>query len=183
MNIIVGLGNPGPQYRDSRHNIGFMVVDHLAREIGGSTLIWSMDPKHNALIAKTADILLVKPQTFMNSSGESVSALVSYYKLKPESVWVVHDDIDLPLGKIRIRQKGGSAGHNGVESIMKLLGSDAFVRFRLGVGRGKESVIQFVLSRFNRHEAGSLKHLVKHGTDAVQMAILEGLDRAMNRYN
>lgn len=197
MNIIVGLGNPGPEYLDSRHNIGFMVADHLAREIGGANLVWSMDTKHNALVAKAADVLLVKPQTFMNNSGTAVAGLVSYYKIKPENVWVIHDDIDLPLGKIRIRQKGGSAGHNGVESILKTLGSDAFIRFRLGVGRGgKEStgenadknlhhrsVIQFVLSRFNRHEAGSLKHLVKHGTDAVQMAILEGLDKAMNRFN
>lgn len=183
MKLIIGLGNPGPEYRDSRHNIGFMVADHLAREIGGKALTWSMDTTHKALIAKTADIFLVKPQTFMNNSGFAVCGLVSYYKLKAEDVWVVHDDIDLPLGKIRIRQKGGSAGHNGVDSIMKQLKSDSFVRFRLGIGRGKESVIAFVLSRFRQHEAGSLKHLVKHGTQAVTIAISEGLDKAMNRFN
>jgi PTH1 family peptidyl-tRNA hydrolase len=116
--------------------------------------------------------------------------------VKPEDVWVIHDDMDLPLGKIRIREKGGSAGHNGVTSIIDALASDQFVRFRLGIGRGKETngknedknlhhrwVIGYVLSRFSQHEAGELKHLVKHGTEAVRIALMEGLDKAMNRFN
>lgn len=196
MKLIVGLGNPGGQYEQTRHNIGFMVVDHLAHELGTRSLSWDKSEKHKAMVAKVGDVVLAKPLTFMNNSGESVASLVSFYKLPPSDVWVIHDDIDLPLGKIRIREKGGTAGHNGVASILQTLKSDAFVRFRLGVGRGNDterrsdkdklhhrSVIQFVLSRFHQHEAGTLKHLVKHGMDAVRIALTEGLDKAMNRFN
>lgn len=196
MKIIVGLGNPGDQYKDTRHNIGFMIMDRLGHELGARSVVWEKDAKHKAEVAKTGDIILVKPLTFMNNSGYAVKGLMNYYKLTPEDVWVVHDDIDLPLGKIRIRQKGGTAGHNGVTSILTSLQSDVFVRFRMGIGRGKEStgpnmgknvshrsVIAFVLSRFTQSEAGSLKHLVKYGTLAVRLALTEGLDKAMNRFN
>ncbi|MDO8451975.1 MAG: aminoacyl-tRNA hydrolase [bacterium] len=196
MKLIVGLGNPGTQYEGTRHNIGFMVVERLAREAGLGVVAWNEEKKHKALTAKVGDILIVKPQTFMNASGVAVKSLVDYHKLSPEDVWIIHDEIDLPIGKIRIRQKGGGAGHRGVESVMKMLGSDLFVRFRLGVGRGKEahlnyegkheshrSVISFVLSRFGRTEAGELKHLIKRGSDAVRIALHDGLDKAMNRFN
>ena len=185
MKLIVGLGNPGQEYKDTRHNIGFMVADKLEKEFAkGIPPVWQKDEKKNVLTAKIGEVLLVKPQTFMNKSGFAVRALMDFYKLTPVDVWVIHDDIDLPLGKIKIREKGSSAGHNGVESIIKELGTDAFVRFRLGIGKGVDRpVISFVLSRFRQSEAGSLKHLVKHGTEAVQMALLKGLDRAMNRFN
>lgn len=196
MKLIIGLGNPGPEHETTRHNIGFMVVDKLARELGITTAIWEKSDKHKALVAKISDVILVKPLTFMNNSGITVKSLVDFYKLTPFDVWVIHDDIDLPLGKIRIREKGGSAGHNGVTSIMTHLKSDDFVRFRLGIGRGKEStgrsenknlhhraVIGFVLSHFGRGEAGSLKHLVDHAVKAVQIGLTEGLDKAMNRFN
>jgi PTH1 family peptidyl-tRNA hydrolase len=187
MKLIVGLGNPGGQYTDTRHNIGFMIVDHLSHELGNESVEWENDSKHKAMIAKTGDVILVKPLTYMNDSGVAVYALMNFYKLTSSDVWVIHDDIDLPLGKIRIRQKGGTAGHNGVTSILEHLKSDAFVRFRMGVGRGKESthrsVVAFVLSRFKQSEAGSLKHLVKHGTEAVRIALAEGMDKAMNRFN
>ena len=195
MKLIVGLGNPGPEYGSTRHNVGFMVVDKLARELG-TDLVWEENKKHNALLARTGDVLLVKPLTHVNGSGYAVRSLVDFYKLAPADVWVVHDDIDLPLGKIRIREKGGSAGHNGVDSILKHLKTDVFVRFRLGIGRGKEStglnadknlhhrsVITFVLSRFKQGEAGSLKHLVKNGAEAIRIALFEGIDKAMNRFN
>lgn len=196
MKLIVGLGNPGGQYESTRHNIGYMVVDKLAKELGETAPPWVIDAKRNVLTAKIGEVLLVKPQTFMNKSGFAVKALIDFYKLTPADVWVIHDDIDLPLGKIKIREKGSSAGHNGVESIIKELGTDTFVRFRLGIGRGKDaegeqvnrnlhhrSVISFVLSRFRQNEAGDMKHLVKHGAEAVQTALLKGLDRAMNRFN
>ncbi len=196
MKIIAGLGNPGRQYENTRHNIGFMVVEKLSRELGGSAPGWEESQKHKSLLAKIGDILLVKPLTFVNNSGLAVASVALFYKVRPQDVWVIHDDMDLPLGKIRIREKGGSAGHNGVNSIMVNLKSDQFVRFRLGIGRGKESagrsdeknlhhrwVIGFVLSRFSQHEAGELKHLVKHGTEAVRIALIEGLDKAMNRFN
>ena len=196
MKLIVGLGNPGREYESTRHNIGFMVVDRLGRELGGEAAIWQTDTKKNVMTAKVGDILLVKPLTFVNKSGFAVKALVDFYKLTPGDVWVVHDDIDLPLGKIRIREKGGTAGHNGVDSILQQLKSDVFVRFRLGIGRGKEStgrqmdknlhhrsVIAFVLSRFHQGEAGEFRKLIKHGADAVSMALLGGIDKAMNMFN
>lgn len=196
MKLIVGLGNPGGQYTDTRHNIGYMVVDKLAREIGRGALVWQQDTKRQALVAKVGDVVIVKPITFMNNSGIAVSSLAGFYKIAPDDVWVIHDDIDLPLGKIRIRKGGGTAGHNGIESILKHLGTDVFLRFRLGIGRGKEDIkkssdqhlrhrviIDFVLSRFTRSEAGSLKHLVKHGQEAVRIALTDGIDKAMNRFN
>ncbi|OGG28798.1 aminoacyl-tRNA hydrolase [Candidatus Gottesmanbacteria bacterium RIFCSPLOWO2_01_FULL_49_10] len=196
MTLIVGLGNPGDKFAQTRHNIGFMVVDKLARELGSVNLAWKEDDKHKALIARVGDVILAKPLTFMNNVGLSVAGLVAYYKVSAPEVWVIHDDIDLPIGKIRIRHKGGSAGHHGVDSIMKELKSDQFIRFRLGVGRGMEStrqtmdknwhhrsVISFVLSRFTQSEAGNLKHLIKNSTEAVRIALTEGIDKAMNRFN
>lgn len=197
MKLIIGLGNPGPEYKDTRHNIGFMVVDKLEKELAaGVPPAWQKDEKKNVLTARIGEVLLIKPLTFMNKSGFAVRALVDFYKLTPADVWVIHDDIDLPIGKIKIREKGGSSGHNGVTSIIEQLKTDAFVRFRLGIGKGVDtmgagenknmhhrSVISFVLSRFRQSEAGSFKHLIKHGTEAVQMALLKGLDRAMNRFN
>ena len=173
-----------------------MVVEKLAKELGEATVVWDKDAKHEALVAKTGEVILVKPQTFMNRSGAAVKGLVDYYKLDPADVWIIHDDIDLPIGKIRIRSQGASGGHNGVDSVIKALNSDKFVRFRLGTGRGKEStglnadkrlhhrsVINYVLSRFRQSEAGSFKHLVKNGAEAVRIALNSGIDKAMNRFN
>ena len=196
MKLIVGLGNPGKEYEDTRHNIGFMVIDKLAKELGEHTPSWQEDKKAESLVCKVGDVFLVKPQTFMNSSGKAVSTLVSYYKLSPDDVWVIHDDLDLPIGKVRIREQGGSAGHNGMESIIAALKTDKIVRFRLGIGKGKEdknksadqhlrhrSVIAFVLSRFTLHEAGDMRKLVKHAEEAVRIGLTEGIDKAMNRFN
>lgn len=196
MKLIVGLGNPGRQYEATRHNLGFMVVDKLARELSTKTISWRKDARHTALVSRAGDVMLAKPLTYVNNSGIAVASILEYYQLGPSDVWVVHDDIDLPLGKIRIRESGGSGGHHGVESIIRELKTDAFVRFRLGIGRGKDLprdardrnlhhrwVIQFVLSRFRRQEAGALKNVVKHGTDAVRTALLEGLDSAQRRYH
>jgi len=212
MKLIIGLGNPGGEYKDTRHNIGFMVVEKLAKELGKNTVVWEEKEKFKSVVAKAGDVLLVKPIIFMNNSGLAVSAIVHFYKLTMSDIWVIHDDIDLPLGKIRIRTGGGSAGHNGVDSIIHELKSDAFVRFRMGIGRGKlfghiskehdedehsrkekrafferrmyhQSIVDFVLSRFSQGEAGSLKHLIKNGTKAVRIALMEGIDKAMGRFN
>ncbi len=208
MKIIVGLGNPGSEYQDTRHNIGFMTIDKLAKELTPESISWKEEPKFNAMTTKVGEVLLVKPITFMNNSGVAVSAIMHFYKLKPSDVWVIHDDMDLPIGKIRIRQKGSSAGHRGVDSIISELKTDAFIRFRLGIGRGKlfskgdrdtENIekgnagkaqhqrhqwdISFVLSRFTQGEAGELKHLIKNGTEAVRIALTEGIDKAMLRFN
>lgn len=196
MKVIVGLGNPGEKYKDTRHNVGFMVVEKLAHELGGVDIRWEPSTKHKASIAKAGEVVLVKPETFMNASGQSVKSVADFYKVQPEDIWVVQDDLDLPLGKIRIRAGGASAGHHGVDSIIRELGSDKFIRIRLGIGRGKSgsgivadrklhqsSVVQFVLSRFGRSEAGEFKHLVAHGVEAVRVALFKGVDRAMNRFN
>jgi PTH1 family peptidyl-tRNA hydrolase len=196
MKLIVGLGNPGDEYVDTRHNIGFVVVDKLAHELGRETATWENKAKHNAALAKVGEIILVKPQTLMNASGLAVKSLVDFYKLAPQDVWVIHDDLDLPVGKVRIRMGGASAGHHGVDSIIRELKSDQFLRIRLGIGLGKEgkvktanknfhrhAIIDFVLSRFTQSEAGSLRHMVKSGVTAVKTALFDGVDRAMNRFN
>lgn len=208
MKLIIGLGNPGSEYQDTRHNIGFMVIEKLAKELAKDQVSWKEEEKFKALLAKMGDVILVKPITFMNSSGVAVSSIMRYFKLSPSDVWIIHDDIDLPLGKIRIREKGSSAGHRGVDSVIAELKSDQFVRFRIGIGRGKlfstgdsdtshiekgnagksqhqrhKWDISFVLSRFTQGEAGTLKHLIKNGTEAVRIALTEGIDRAMGRFN
>ncbi|MBI5019757.1 aminoacyl-tRNA hydrolase [Candidatus Gottesmanbacteria bacterium] len=196
MKLIVGLGNPGDKYKDTRHNVGFMVVDKLAHELGGADVVWETSQKLVAEMAKTGEVVLAKPTTFMNASGVAVRKIIDFYKMKPEDVWVIHDDLDLPLGKIRIRVGGASAGHHGIDSIIKELGSDKFVRVRLGIGKVKSggtvaadrqlhqsSVIRFVLSKFGRSEAGEFKHLVAHGVEAVRVGLFKGIDRAMNRFN
>ena len=155
--------------------------------------------KSKALVSETikfGDVILVKPQTFVNGSGTAAQKILNFYKAKPDDLWVVHDDLDLPMGKIRIRAGGGTAGHNGIESIIASLKTDSFIRFRLGIGRGtsetegqtepkmhKSSVIKYVLSRFGRSEAGDLRHLVKRGMEAVRTGLIEGIDKAMNKFN
>lgn len=193
MKLIVGLGNPGEKYESTRHNIGRMVVDRIARERNVS---WKEESKHHASIAKSLEVCLVKPTTFMNACGVAVASVAAYYRILVQDIWVIHDDLDLPIGKIRIRTGGGSAGHNGIESIMRELKTDAFTRFRLGIGRGMEAtkkssnknfhrrfVIDFVLSKFRSGEAGNLKHMVKRGAEAVSIALAHGLEKAMNRFN
>lgn len=197
MKIIIGLGNPGEKYNGTRHNIGFMVVDKLALELGvGKNDGWQHNKACQAEIIKFGDVVLVKPLTFVNGSGIAAQKILRFYKTKSDDLWIVHDDLDLPMGKIRIRKGGGTAGHNGIESIIASLKTDAFVRFRLGIGRGttetegqteskmhKSSVIKFVLSRFGRGEAGDLRHLVKKGMEAVRIGLFEGIDKAMNTFN
>lgn len=196
MLLIVGLGNPGPKYASTRHNIGFMVVDRLVKDMTPASDSWQDDAAKKILFFKKSDLVFVKPQTFMNESGLAVKKVTNLYKIEPENLWVLHDDIDLPLGKIRIRRGGGSAGHHGIESLIRELGSDTFVRFRLGVGRGKleekrgtdqylhrSSVEKFVVSRFTTHEEGEVRKLIKHAATAVELAIHKGLDVAMNQYN
>src|SRR5476651_2111163 len=115
MKLIVGLGNPGDQYKDTRHNIGYMVVDKLAKELGEGTPVWEEDKRWKTWVCKIGDVLLLKPTTFMNESGEAVGKVVAFFKLKAGDVWVIHDDMDLPLGKLKVREQGASAGHNGVQ--------------------------------------------------------------------
>ena len=190
MKLIVGLGNPGNQYSHSRHNIGFMCVSHFAK-----TRSWDFEKKEG--LARTAhgrlngeEIILARPQTFMNLSGEAVKKLAIKYRVKPEDLIVIHDEMDLRLGIIRIRKGGGTAGHNGVESIIGELGTADFIRLRIGVGRPQNAgaeehrqMVGYVLGDFNPDEAEVIKKIIGEADTAIVSLIEEGLDTAMNKFN
>jgi peptidyl-tRNA hydrolase, PTH1 family len=184
LKIVVGLGNPGNQYKETRHNIGFLVVDELARR-------WNASPWKRRLEAEVSEhraigpVLLVKPQTFMNLSGVSVREIAKFYKTPSTDIIVVHDDLDLPAGRLRIRERGGAGGHRGIESILSHLGTDEFVRVRFGVGRppeGWESA-DYVLGRFSADELPMIREAVVKAADAVEDILKEGAAPAMNRFN
>lgn len=185
MKIIVGLGNPGSEYSATRHNIGFMVVDELAHR-------WNIEnwrEKFGALIAEyrtgPEQVLLVKPQTYMNLSGTAVGPLARWYKVPPEDMIVVYDDLDLPVGRLRLRLKGGSGGHRGIESLLVHVGQDSFVRVRTGIGRppaGRE-VVNHVLTRFSPEEEPLIKEALTKAADAIECILKEGANKAMNKFN
>lgn len=183
--MIVGLGNPGRVYRDTRHNIGFMVVDRVAEKHG----IKLTRVQNKAIIGSgyvgSVKIILVKPQTYMNLSGQAVSALVRFYKIQLEDLIVAHDDVDLPFGVIRMRPGGGSAGQKGVASIIKLVGSQDFARLRMGVGRppGRMDAAAYVLQNFATTEHEFLQNFLNRAVDALNCFLQDGLETAMNRYN
>jgi len=189
MKLIVGLGNLGEKYANSRHNLGFMVLDELAEKmLPLSKTRWQIDKKANSQFIKVdSQLILVRPQTMMNASGFAVAKLASFYKVKPEDIWVVHDDIDLPLGKIKIRLGGAAGGHRGVESIIEQLGTDQFVRFRLGIGhpgRGSDQLVEkYVLRRFDVNDASKVKKVIKKAVQAIKVALDDGLEKTMNRFN
>ena len=184
MKIVVGLGNPGNQYKDTRHNIGFLVVDELARR--WNTPSWKR--RYDAEVSEhraIGPVLLVKPQTFMNLSGNSVREAAKFYKTPSTDIVVIHDDLDLPAGRLRIRERGGSGGHRGIESMLSQLGADDFVRVRFGVGRppeGWESA-DYVLGRFAPDEQALIKEAIGKAADAVEAILKEGTAPAMNRFN
>jgi PTH1 family peptidyl-tRNA hydrolase len=180
--VIVGLGNPGRAYTHTRHNVGFDTLDLLARR--RNTRIVSR--RGRALVARFEhdgeEVLLVKPQTFMNDSGSAVGHIAHKHQLKPEDVIVVCDDIDLPLGRLRIRRQGSSGGHKGMQSIINHLHSNEFARIRIGVGRQGDA-IGHVLSRFGKKEKEAIEIALQRAADALEMILTAGLDPAMNEYN
>lgn len=178
MKLIVGLGNPGEKYAKTRHNLGFMVMDKLLRKLTPfQKTVWQESKKFSSLIARIGDLILVKPQTMMNASGLAVAKLADFYKIKSEDIWVVYDDVDLPLGELKIRLAGAAAGHHGVESIIAQLGTDNFVRFRLGIGhpgRGADGLVErYVLRGFDVNEKAEAKGMIKKTVKALRLA-LEG---------
>jgi len=189
MILIVGLGNPGEKYADSRHNLGFMVLDELARKMLPLTKTkWQENKKFNSqFIIFNSQFILIKPQTMMNASGFAVAKIAAFYHIEPAEIWVIHDDVDLPLGKIKIRLGGGSGGHRGIDSIIEQLGTDKFVRFRLGIGganRGKDRLLEkYVLKSFTANETSKVKQTIKKATAAIKLALDEDLEKAMNRFN
>ena len=190
MKLIIGLGNPGQAYRHNRHNIGFMCLGHLARKHG-----IKLDKKQCQARTGTGNInnikvLLARPQTYMNLSGQSVSQLVRKFEARPDDLLVIHDDLDLPPGKIRIRQNSGSGGHKGINSIINCLDSQDFIRIRVGIGHpeaaepAKETeVISYVLSSFTPEERRIINNVIPKVSEAIIYLLTEGIVATMNRYN
>jgi peptidyl-tRNA hydrolase, PTH1 family len=186
MKLICGLGNPGREYQHHRHNVGFMVVDalaHRARADLGSS-------KFDATLGQGAlgghKVLLLKPQTFMNHSGRSLAQAARFYKVAPEDVLVIHDELDLPYGRLQLKSGGGAGGHNGLRSILDCLGEDRFGRLRVGVGKpegGKERVVGHVLAPFSSEEQAQLGELLDRASEAAAGWAELGMAQAMNRYN
>ncbi len=183
--LIVGLGNPGREYRETRHNIGFMLIDQLCKEAGIRLTRMQSKALIGTALVEGVKMVVAKPQTFMNLSGQSVGGLVRFYKVPLEQVIIAHDDMDLPLGTIRIRPGGGSAGQRGMASIIQQLGTQDFARLRLGVGRppGQMNPRDFVLHPFSKGEAAVVQEQLEQAAAAVRVFMKEGLDMAMNRYN
>lgn len=183
--LIVGLGNPGREYKETRHNIGFMLLDRLVDRLNLS--FTRMESK--ALVTKgnyqDRRLILAKPQTYMNLSGQAVGSLARYYKIPLENLLVVYDDVDLPIGTIRIRASGGSGGHQGMNSIIERLGTQDFPRLRLGIERppGRMEAADYVLQDFSKAEVEFLPVLLDRAAQAVLVFIGQGVDAAMNLYN
>jgi PTH1 family peptidyl-tRNA hydrolase len=185
--LIVGLGNPGREYRDTRHNVGFMVADEVARR-HDMTLAMAPSQVPDAMVAKkfgAAAFLIAKPLTFMNRSGDAVAALARYYDIAPGDLFVVVDEVALPFGRLRARARGSAGGHNGLKSCIERLGTTEFPRLRLGVGRGdaRRDLADHVLSKFEADEQSALGEFIARAADAAEMFAAEGIEKVMNTYN
>ncbi|MDW8058981.1 MAG: aminoacyl-tRNA hydrolase [Thermomicrobium sp.] len=183
--MIVGLGNPGPRYAETRHNVGFWVVDRVAGRLSIQRFERRFDGEFASYAEGSRSLLLLKPLTYMNLSGRSVRRAVDWYKLPLERLLVVHDDMDLPLGTLRLRLGGSSAGHHGVESIIAELGSDRFARLRIGIGRppARERGRSYVLEPFPPHERTLAERVAEVAAEAALVWYRDGLTVAMNRFN
>ena len=183
--LIAGLGNPGPKYRHNRHNVGFMVLDAFAEH----TQIPIQRVQFRTLVGKglfhEVRLVLAKPQTYMNVSGQAVVPLMKFYKIPPERMIVVHDDLDLPFGTLRLRPEGGAGGQHGVESIITKLGRRDFARLRIGIGRppGRMDPRDYVLHNFDPSEVEFLPAVLQHAVDAIISFIQDGIEKAMNDFN
>ncbi len=183
--LIVGLGNPGEAYRLTRHNIGFMVVDRLAHRHRILVHKRRFDAVYGLGKLDGRSVILVKPMAFMNMSGPAVHNLAHFFKLDTQDLLVIHDDIDLVFGKIKIKQKGGDGGHNGLKSLIEAFGSGVFARVRIGIGRpdAKQEVKGYVLSRFDSRQEAVLDEVITIAQDAVETIVLKGLTAGMNRFS
>ena len=182
--LIVGLGNPGAKYDRTRHNIGFDLIDQLAKR-------WQIpisdQKRFQGIVGEgwvnRQKIVLLKPQTFMNLSGQAVRSVLDWYKLAPTEVLVLYDDLDLPLGKLRIRLAGSAGGHNGMKSIISHLGTPTFPRLRMGIGKSQDETISHVLGKFSVAEAEIVSDILQLAADAVDLSLGAGIEQAMNKYN
>src|SRR5881398_2763682 len=179
--LIAGLGNPGPEYAATRHNIGFLVVDKLAAQFGST---WEKSGKWDALSTKCGAVLLVKPLAFMNHSGYPLLAVAQFYKIEPQQSLIVLDDMALPLGRLRLRGRGGSGGHNGLDSIIAQFGTEEIPRLRIGIGAApRDGGVDYVLGRFFEEERPLVKSAIARGVEAIKCAVDNGVVSAMNTFN
>ncbi len=184
MYLVIGLGNPGIEYEETRHNAGFMAVDHLASVYGISIKKSGFTAVLGRGEIEGVDVMLMKPQTFMNRSGEPAKEVVDYFKVPIGNILVLYDDIDLPYGQIRIKRAGGSGGHRGVQSVISSLGTADLARVRIGIGRpASGDVSMYVLSPFDGEEAEGLGAVLETVKGAVEMVMVEGIEKAMNSFN
>ena len=186
MKLIVGLGNPGREYAMTRHNVGFITVERLAEKLG----VTVTEKRFSALIGQGQingeKVILAKPQTYMNLSGEAVSAMLNWYKLDVADLLVIYDDMDLPCGQLRLRPGGGTGGHRGMESIIITIGEDSFPRLRVGIGKpalARFATADFVLGRISEDEADLLREAIDLAVEAIGCIVREGINQAMNQYN
>ncbi|HHV71366.1 MAG TPA: aminoacyl-tRNA hydrolase [Clostridia bacterium] len=185
MKLIVGLGNPGSEYERTRHNAGFMVIDHLAQKTGIKLNKTSHFSHWGRGTIAGEQVVLLKPQTYMNLSGNAVASISRWYKLSPADLLIIYDDLDLPLGKLRFREQGGAGGHRGLDSIISQLGTQKIPRLRIGIGRpqDKMEVVDYVLSPFTPDEKEQFDLVVRKAAEAVLVLIESGIGKAMNKYN
>lgn len=185
MILIMGLGNPGKQYQKTRHNLGFLVLDFFSKKHRFAKFKYE-----KALLAKISqkkigknEIILAKPQTFMNASGKAAKLILKKYKIDPHFFWIIHDDLAIPFGKIKISFGKSSGGHKGVESIIEELKSKEFVRFRVGIGNHKGKIKKFVLEKFTKKEEKVLRKIIKKTIEAIEFALKEGIEKTMSKFN
>lgn len=214
MKLIVGLGNPGEKYENTRHNLGYMAVARFMKDFESlKDTVWQKSEKFKSNILELdyqpksgslEKVILSQPLTYMNNSGMAVSLLANFYKIDASDIWIIHDELDLPIGSMRIRFGGAAAGHHGVESVIESLGTDKFWRFRLGIGLshphsgqsaredGSEQKVskqflgsaeKYVLSPFTHEDHSKARELIKHASDAISYALEKGLEKSMNRFN
>jgi peptidyl-tRNA hydrolase, PTH1 family len=178
---VAGLGNPGPEYTGTRHNIGFMVIDELAAQLG---LAWEKSTRWDALTSKQGDLVLAKPVSFMNRSGYPLMAIAQFYKIAPSEILVVLDDLALPLGRIRIRAGGGTGGHNGLDSVIMQFGTEEIPRLRIGIGAAPTAAsVDYVLGRFFEEERALVNSAIDRSVQAIKCAVDNGVVAAMNTFN
>jgi PTH1 family peptidyl-tRNA hydrolase len=185
VNLVAGLGNPGPRYAESRHNVGFRVADELARRW---RMPWSYEADFAGLMGRAAvgpaQVLLLKPQTYMNLSGRSVAGVLRFYKVAPADLMVVYDDLDLPVGRVRVRSEGSAGGQKGMMDVLRAVGTNDVPRVRVGIGRTHPSAaVEYVLARFEPSEREAIEQAVTTAADAVECWLRDGIDAAMNRFN
>ena len=183
MFLVVGLGNPGKQYDGTRHNIGFEAIDFIAKKYNIDVNKSKFKGVFGEGFIEGQKVILLKPTTYMNLSGESIREVINFYKINTDEIIVIYDDISLEIGKLRIREKGSAGGHNGIKSIIANMGVDVFPRIKIGVGQPKGDLVSHVLGRFNKEEEQDLKEVIEASAKAVEIIIKYGAKEAMNELN